>query len=62
MFWYSAKQRKRKSESPPSELPASYPTSNISLKEMLYDPYLVPMGYEEAEDDDDEDDEKDYES
>ena len=37
------------------ESPASYLIDAISLKEMLYNPKLVPMGFEEEEDNNDED-------
>ena len=42
-------------------LSSSYTTNDISLKEMSYDPYLVPMGLEEDEQDDDEEEfDEDY--
>ena len=43
----TAKQQKQKDNTHSLELPSSYPTDVVLLKQMSYDPSLVPMGLDE---------------
>ena len=54
MFAIPAKQKKQSLKTLSSKS-SSYPTDDISLKEMPYNPKLIPMGFEEEEAGNDED-------
>ena len=45
----SAKQKKQKDNTQSSELPSSYLTDNVLVKQMSYNPSLVPLGLDEDE-------------
>ena len=62
----TAEQKKQSFITQSSESPSSYPTEDVLLKQMSYDPSLVPMGLEEdscfetAEDTENEAEDEDY--
>ena len=56
----TAEQKKQSFITQSSESPSSYPTEDVLLKQMSYDPSLVPMGLEEAEDNENEAEDEDY--
>ena len=59
MFSIPAKQKKQSLKTLSSKS-SSYPMDGISIKEMLYDPYLVSKGLEEEDDNDEDASVEDY--